>query len=112
MLELTRKYVQYKEATGNAREKKKKTVFARMEQYLNASDCMTLEIEVLELPLGPEDSEVNLRKILRNASRRAAGYLKSSVRRERKIEHLVASNVRWDERQRQKVASKKVRARS
>ena len=68
MLELTRKYVQYKEATGNAREK---TVFARMEQYLNASECMKLEIEVLELPLGPEDSEVNLRKILRNASRRS-----------------------------------------
>ena len=71
MLELTRKYVQYKEATGNARER---TVIARTEQYLNASDCMTLEIEVLELPLGPEDSEVNLGKMLRNASRRGDSF--------------------------------------
>ena len=34
-------------------------------QYLNESDCMKLEIEELELQLGPEDSEVNLRHILR-----------------------------------------------
>ena len=37
---------------------------------LNESDCMKLEIDQLELLLSPEDSEVNLRHILRNASRR------------------------------------------
>ena len=47
-----------------------RTVIAKMEQYLNDSDCMKLEIEELELLLGPEDSEVNLRHTLRNASRR------------------------------------------
>ena len=41
---------------------------------------MKLEIDELELLLGPEDSEVNLRYILRNASRRA-GFLKSSIRK-------------------------------
>ena len=38
-------------------------------------DCMKLEIEELELLLGPEDSEVNLRHTLRNASRRDGGIL-------------------------------------
>ena len=51
-------------SSWNARER---TVIARMEQYLNASDCMKLEIEELELPLGPEDSEVTLRYISRAA---------------------------------------------
>ena len=39
----------------NARER---TVIANMEQYLNDSDYLKLEIEELELPHGPEDSEV------------------------------------------------------
>ena len=38
-----------------------RTVIARMEQHLNESDCMKLEIAGLELPLGPEDSEVHRR---------------------------------------------------
>ena len=48
-----------------------RTVIARMEQYLNESDCMKLENEELELLLGPADSGVNLRDILRYASRRS-----------------------------------------
>ena len=43
------------------RQSKLCSVVARMEQYLNESDRMMLEIEELELLLGPEDSEVNLR---------------------------------------------------
>ena len=70
-----------------------------MEQYLNESDCMKLEMKELELLLGPEDSEVNLRRILRNASRRG-GRLFEIFSLKEKSEHLVASKVRWDERQR------------
>ena len=33
------------------------TFIARMENYLNKSDCLTLETEELELLMGPEDSE-------------------------------------------------------
>ena len=40
-------------------------VIARMEQYLNENDNMRVEIEELEFLLGPEDSEVDLRHILR-----------------------------------------------
>ena len=39
-----------------------RTVIAKMEQYLKESDNMKEEIEELELLLGPEDSEVDLRE--------------------------------------------------
>ena len=47
------------------------TVVAGMEQYLNKSDSMRVEIEELESLLGPEDSEVNLR----HASRKQGGRI-------------------------------------
>ena len=56
------------EAQGSSWNARERTAIARMEQHLNASDCMKLGIEELELPLDPQDSEVNLRCILRNAS--------------------------------------------
>ena len=65
-----------------------------MEQYLKASDRSKLEIEELELLLGPEDSEVNLRCILMNASRRGGRIFEIFNTKERS-EHLVASKVRW-----------------
>ena len=44
-----------------------RSVIARMEQYLNQSDSMRVEIEELESLLGPEDSEVDFSQILRYA---------------------------------------------
>ena len=46
-----------------------------MEQYLNQSDSMRVEIEELESLLGPEDSEVDLRQILRYARRNKGGRI-------------------------------------
>ena len=43
--------VEVQGSSWNARERK---VIARMEQYLKACDCLKLEIEELELLLGPE----------------------------------------------------------
>ena len=63
--------------------------------------CMKLEIEELELLLGPEDSEVDLRHILRNVSR-SGGRTFEIFNSKEKSEHLVAGKVRWDERQRLK----------
>ena len=37
-----------------------RVVIARMEQYLDKSESMKVEIEELELLLGPEDSQVDL----------------------------------------------------
>ena len=92
--------MEVQESSRNAREGK---VTARMEQYLNARDCMKLEIKELELQLGPEGSEVNLRYILRNASRKGGRIFEIFNTKEER-EHLVVSKVRWDERQRLKVA--------
>ena len=52
-----------------------RTVIARMEQYLNENDNMRVEIEELEFLLGPEDSEVDLRQILRYARRKKGGQI-------------------------------------
>ena len=65
--------VEVQGSSWNARERK---VIERMEQYLKAGDCLKLEIEELELLLGPEDSEVILRHILRNASRMSGGIFR------------------------------------
>ena len=58
------------EVQGSSWNASERTDIAEMEQYLNESDCIKLEIEELELPLGPEDPEVNMTYILRNANRR------------------------------------------
>ena len=78
------------------------TVIARMESYLNKSDCLKLKIEGMGLLMGPEDSEVNLRYIKTNASRRISRISEIFSTKENS-EHLVASKVRWDELQRQRV---------
>ena len=64
----------------NARDR---TVIARMEQYLTENDSIKVEIEELELLLGPEDSEVNLRHILRYARKKGATSSKSFARKDR-----------------------------
>ena len=67
---------------------------------------MKLEIEELELLFGPEDSEINLRHVLRNASMRSGSIFEIFYPNENS-EHSVASKVRWDERQRLKAAQEK-----
>ena len=67
-------------SSWNARER---TLVARVEKYLNNSDCMKLEIVELGLLLGPEYSEVYLRYILRCASRRSSRIFEIFNSRER-----------------------------
>ena len=77
----------------NARDR---TVIAKMEKYLNKSGCMKLGMEELELLLGREDSEVNLRHVLEDASR-WCGRIFEIFNSKEKSEHSVARKVRWDE---------------
>ena len=86
---------------GSGWHARDREIIAKMEQYLNDSDCVKLEIEELELLLGPEDSEVDLRHILMIVSRRG-GRICEIFSSKEKSEHFVASKVRWDERQRLK----------
>ena len=60
------------EVQGSAWSAREGTVIARMENFLNKNDCLKLDIEVLKLLIGPEDSEVNLMYFLMNASRRGS----------------------------------------
>ena len=46
----------------NARDR---AVIAKMEQYLNKSDSIKVEVEELQFLRGPEDLEVILKQILR-----------------------------------------------
>ena len=70
-------------------ERSDRTGIARMEQYLNRSDSMKVEIEELYSLLGPEDWEVNLRQILRNANKKG-GRIFDIFSSEGQSEHLVA----------------------
>ena len=65
------------EVQGSSWSAREATVIARMEHYLDKNDCLKMEIEELELLMGPEDSEVNMRYILRHACRRAATLSRS-----------------------------------
>ena len=61
-----------------------RVVITRMEQYLDESDSLKVEVDELELLLGPEDSEVDLRHILSMRGRkRVARSMKSSAQRVR-----------------------------
>ena len=91
------------EVQGSGWSARERTVVARMENYLNKKDCLKLDIEELELLMGPEDSEVNVRYVLMNASRSSSRIFEIFSTKE-KSEHSGASEVRWDERQRQRVA--------
>ena len=72
----------------------------RLEQYLNENDNMMVEIEELELLLGPEDLEVDVRQISRYARRKKGRRIFEIFTSKGQGESLVASGVRWDERQR------------
>ena len=73
-------------------------VVANMEQHLNGN--MRVEIEELEFLFGPENSEVELRQILRYARRKQGGRIFEHFSSKGQSERLAASRVRWDERQR------------
>ena len=87
-----------KESKGEHRwTARDETVFVRTEQHLNMSDSRKVEIAELGSLLGPEDLEVDLRDILRYASRKS-GRNSAIFRSRGQSEHLAASRVRWDER--------------
>ena len=73
-----------------------------MKQYVNNSDCINLDIdEVEECSLGPEYSVVDVKHILRTATREARFVIEVFSVKARD-EHLVASKWRRDDCQRQK----------
>ena len=57
------------EVEGSSWSSCERKVIAKIEAYLNKHDNVKVEVEELKLMVGPEDSEVNLRKISMNASK-------------------------------------------
>ena len=76
-----------------------RVVIAKMEQYLNESDNMNVEIEELELLLGPEDSQFDLRHILMNASKKKGRRIFEIFSSQGPSQFLMVSRARRDERQ-------------
>ena len=68
-----------------------RTFIERMEQWLNGNDNMRVEIEELEFLLGPEDSEVDLKHILRSARRNKCGRIYEIFSSKGQSEFLAAS---------------------
>ena len=76
------------ESPWSARER---TAMARMEQYVNNSECIHLDIdEVEECSMGPEYADVDVKKNLRRASREGINMFEVFKVKE-EGEYLVAS---------------------
>ena len=88
------------EVQGSSWNARERTVIARMEQNVNESDSMKVEVEELEVLLGPEDSEVDLRHILMYARKKQDRKIFEIFSSEGPSEFLVVSRARWDEYQR------------
>ena len=58
------RHVEVEEQIWNAPDR---TVVAKTKQYLEESDSVTVEVEELESLLGPEDSDVDFRRMLEEA---------------------------------------------
>ena len=90
------------EAQGSIWSARERTVITKMENYLDGSDDMKLDVGELELLMGQEDSEVDLRYILAHARRRCSRIFE--IFRTREKSDQVASRNRWLEYQGQTVA--------
>ena len=76
------------------------TAIAIMEQCVNNSECIQLDIdEVEECSLGPKYANVDVKQILREATRESRTCFEVFKVKE-EGEHLVASKWRWDDWQR------------
>ena len=79
-----------------------RTVITKMEQYLKESDNMKVEVEDLELLLGPEDSEVDIRYILMNARRKKGRRISQIFSSKGPSDFLVVNSLRWEKEDRKK----------
>ena len=90
-------------ATEHPEYSGKKVEIAAMENYLDKSADVKVEIKELELLMDPEDSEVCLRKIPTHARTRGSRIFEIFSTKE-KSDHLVESKNRWLEYQEKRVA--------
>ena len=80
--------------TWSARDR---TVIARTKQYLEERKSLNLEVEELKSLLGPDDSDVDFRRILEEARVKKGCAIFEAFTSEGPSEFLVISGMRWDE---------------
>ena len=87
---------------------KEKAVVPRLEQYLKRTNNIKVEIEELEHLFGPEDPEVDLRRIVMEARKFNCQRFFVYFFAEGPRELLVASKAHWERYQRDLVAQEEV----
>ena len=83
---------------------KERTIIANTKQYLERSYSLEVEVEELEDLLGPDDVDVDFRRILKEASKRGCEIFET-FSTDGLSEFLVASRSRWDKYKRKWNAS-------
>ena len=88
------------EQTWSARDR---TIIAKTNQYLEERKSSKVEIEELESLLGPDDKDVDVRRILEEArDEKGCAIFRPSAQMVRVREFLVVSRSRWDKYQRRR----------
>ena len=77
-----------------------RTVIARTKQNLEERKRLKVQVEYLESLLGPEDSDVDFRRILEEARHKKGCAIFETFSSDGPSEFLVSSRTRWDEHQR------------
>ena len=80
------------------------TVIARTKQYLGDSKSVKVEVEELESFLGPDDSDVDFRRILEEATDEKGCAIFETFSSDGPSEFLVVIGARWDKHQRRLTA--------
>ena len=84
---------------------KDRTIIAKTKQYLEEMKSLKVEIEELESLLGPDDTEVDCRRILEEARGEKGCAIFGTFSSDGPSEFLVVSRSRWDKHQRRLNAS-------
>ena len=90
-------HFEVEDQTWSARDR---TVIAGTKQYLEESKSLKIEVEELESLLGPDDSDVDFRRILEEARGERGCAIFETFSSEGPSEFLVIIRMRWDEHQR------------
>ena len=88
------------EVEDQTRSAKDRTIIARIRQYLEKCKSTKVEIEELESLLGPDDREVNFRRILEEARDTKGCAIFETFSTDGPSEFLVVVRSRWDKQQR------------
>ena len=101
---LQNSYSSFEEEQGNFEVEdqmwsaKDRTIIAKTKQYLEESKKLKVQIEELESLLGPDDTEVDFRRILEEARDEKSFAIFETISTDGPSEFLLVSRSQWDKR--------------